>query len=97
MPWLSSPAWHNEPRCSNPTHLFAGTQASNLADCRAKGRVVQVRGERHGQAKLTDAEVEAIRSRAGTMSQVELAAIYGVHQSTIGRVISGERRALPTN
>jgi hypothetical protein len=56
-------------RCDNPAcvnvdeHLFKGSQADNLRDAGAKGRMARdVRGERHPQAKLTRAQVDAIRS-----------------------------------
>jgi len=47
------------PRCVHVDHLRVGTQAENLADCKAKGR--QARGEVNGHAILTDALVLAIR------------------------------------
>ncbi len=50
--------------CVNPAHLFLGTRKDNMADCKAKDR--QVRGERNGKSKLTDPEVIAIRTAAGT-------------------------------
>src|SRR5690242_7834557 len=34
------------PACVNPAHLVLGTQAENLADCRAKGRQPKPRNRR---------------------------------------------------
>lgn len=52
-------------RCCNPTHLFLGTQRDNIRDCQAKGRANDDakghRGSAHVGAKLTEADVEAIR------------------------------------
>lgn len=44
--------------CVNPDHLFVGTQADNLRDMVEKGR--SCRGERHWNAKLTEAEARVI-------------------------------------
>ena len=47
--------------CVNPNHLFLGTQADNIGDSVVKGR--HQRGERNGQAKLTQAQVQEIRDQ----------------------------------
>jgi hypothetical protein len=36
----------DNPPCCNPAHLFRGTHAENMHDCKAKGRMAT--GERHG-------------------------------------------------
>lgn len=48
-------------------------------------------GERNPAAKLTDDQATAIRAKyaAGMVTQVDLAAEYGVHQTTISDVITG--------
>lgn len=74
------------PLCVNVRHLFIGTNADNVADMVAKGRGRQpiLKGEEHGNAKLTESDVLAIR--CSTRLQREEAAIYGVDKSLIGRV-----------
>ena len=51
----------DNPPCVNPEHLFLGTQADNAADMVAKKR--SMLGVRNNKAKLTEADVLAIRSR----------------------------------
>ncbi len=52
-------------RCVNPDHLFLGTQMDNIHDMMAKGRD-GFRGERHGAAKLTEAQVREILTSTET-------------------------------
>src|SRR5262249_19233603 len=51
------------PSCVNPSHLFLGTQADNVADMQAKGRMVNPVGETNGKARLTDEQVIEVRRR----------------------------------
>jgi hypothetical protein len=61
------------PRCVRPDHLFLGDAAANSHDMWAKGRArfptrlptlaEHSRGETHGPAKLTEAQVTEIRQR----------------------------------
>lgn len=74
-------------RCLNPAHLFLGSNAENVADRNAKGR--QARGERQGRAKLSDDDVRAIRASAARI--VDLAAQYGVAETTISNIRHGKR------
>jgi hypothetical protein len=89
----------DNPSCINPSHLFLGTAAENSSDMTAKNR--QARGEAitknrfhpagsaHGRAKLTDADVLAIRAIEG-MSVRKIAKRYGVGPSQICRIRLGK-------
>jgi hypothetical protein len=78
------------PACINPTHLFLGDQASNVADMVSKER--QNRGEKNGQAKLTLEDVATIRSlRLMGYSYAWLAEWCGVSRSQVSRIINGKR------
>lgn len=50
----------DNPRCVRPSHLFVGTQKDNMADCIAKGRYVNLRGEQ-GPHKIDAVDVRLIR------------------------------------
>lgn len=83
----------DNPPCCNPAHLFPGTNTDNMRDMSAKGRAADMRNERCGKAKLSDAQIAAIRSRwAAGETQRELTAEYGVSEGHLHRVVSGERR-----
>lgn len=83
----------DNPQCVNPSHLFLGTQQDNMDDKVNKGR--QARGERHGQCKLTDAQVSEIRQRyaAGGTSHRKLGAEYGVDHTQIGNIVKRKMRS----
>ena len=67
-------------------NLAWGTAAENAADRDEHGTTV--RGEASPNARLTEADVRAMRSTPG--SQRELARAFGVSQRTVGRVVRGE-------
>ena len=92
------------PACINPEHLFLGSQSENIQDMLRKGRgnyKNRARGERHhwhggghkGEnhpgSKLSQADVNAIRSSyaSGATTQVELARRYGVGQSLVSLIV----------
>lgn len=83
----------DNPACCNPSHLLAGTQAENLKDCRDKGRQRYRYGRDHHRvgAKLTEEMVrEARRLYASGVSQSQIGRDWGIHSSTISRVVRGE-------
>jgi len=77
----------DNPPCCNPAHLRLGTQADNIADMVAAGR--QSFGARNPNAKLTDADVIAIRSGQSSETTAELAQRFGVSQSLISQIRGG--------
>lgn len=82
----------DNPPCCNPKHLFAGTQADNVADCNAKGRSNPASGERNGKAKITEFDVIAIRAVPKYYGyRCDLKAKYGLSDSQINRIRSGQK------
>lgn len=78
-------------KCCNPKHFFLGTFTDNMADAYKKKRKVQPKGEAHANAKLTNAQAKMVRdSYANGVTQVQLAAIYGVSQRAISLIVRGE-------
>ena len=66
--------------CVNPAHLWLGTHLDNIADAVAKGRVRK--GQEHGMAKLTEADVRQLRlDYANGMSAIALEEKYGIHRN----------------
>lgn len=86
----------DNPSCVNPSHLFLGTKRDNTQDMIRKGRAKlgqycsgSLVGELNPAAKLTEAQVRAIREEyaTGGMSQPKLAKKYGVWLNVIWLII----------
>ncbi|MFC4128975.1 NUMOD4 domain-containing protein [Nocardia rhizosphaerae] len=69
------------------SELRMGTVRENIADKKRDG--TEPTGAARWSAKLTDPEVESLRSRRGEPYRL-LAAEFGVSTTTIGRVVRGE-------
>lgn len=76
------------PSCVNRRHLALGTPQDNSNDTVERGR--QARGQDFPQAKLTPADVQAIRD-ATDETQRSLAKRFGVAQSVISGIVRHER------
>lgn len=73
--------------CVNPDHLFLGTKQDNSDDMVAKGRAWNPVGERNGNAKLTQDQVDLIRSGFfGDMPYWAIGVQLGVSENHIGRI-----------
>lgn len=85
----------DNPPCQNPAHWFLGTNADNMADMKTKGRGTGPgRGERHPQAFLTDAQVDAMRAEytGAYGEQSTIARKYGLNRRTVANLLTGRRR-----
>jgi hypothetical protein len=82
-------------RCVELSHLFPGSNSDNMQDCLRKGRwqsevrdQTKRRGENEPHAKLTEANVRAIREeRQEGATLKSLGEQYGVSLGTIWRVV----------
>jgi hypothetical protein len=77
----------DNPPCVNPSHLFLGIAADNMADMVRKGRAC--RDIKH--SKVSREEVDEIRLwyRASGISQQALADTYGICQTQVSKIVRG--------
>jgi hypothetical protein len=85
----------DNPRCCRPGHLFLGTCAENLKDMTAKGRRRNGTspGEANSHARLTEADVFAIRERLKTRTVGMVAVLareYGISYPTMNSLANGQ-------
>lgn len=80
----------DNPPCVNPKHLFLGTKADNAQDRNAKGRHTNQSGEHNGHARLCRQDIDRIiRLLELGRPQSEIAAMFGVKQPHISRILRG--------
>lgn len=79
--------------CVNPAHLFLGTPKDNSQDAVRKGRNTRLYGEGNGKAKLTRAEVLAIRRicKRGGVYQKTVAKQFGISEAIVSYIVNGGR------
>jgi len=77
----------NDNRVSN---LRWGTRSSNRHDCVRNGHDRSPKGERHGCAKLTEADVaQVFKRRSAGETQQAIADALGVNQSNVSHILNG--------
>lgn len=76
----------DNPKCVEPTHLYAGTAKDNTRDAVARHRFPDRKGGKNVRAKLTPDQIREIRltRRKGAVVAKE----YGVHRGTITAIRS---------
>ncbi len=81
--------------CIRPDHIISGTNADNMKD--KVGRIIYRRGDKHGNAKLTDGQVAHIRHLLDYrhLTHREIADIFGVHPTTISKIKRNCNRRKP--
>lgn len=72
--------------CTNPDHLEPVTTQENIRRSSVLGQT-WTQGEKHGLAKLSNAQAAAIRDAEGT--QAAIAKAYGVSRSTVSNIKTG--------
>lgn len=84
----------DNPPCVNPAHLRIGTAADNARDAVERNRFSRQRGELSGKARLTAADVLAIRAAAENGdSHRSIAERFGVSTGYVGCIVQRRRWA----
>jgi len=76
----------DNPKCINPSHIFAGTQRHNMADMVSK-RIPKRGNRRHSERDVRAAVSEY---QSGGVSQASLERNYGFSSGTLSRILSGK-------
>lgn len=78
----------DNPSCVNPAHLSIGTAADNHREREMRGRGVRKHGSTHVGAKLTEGQVQDIRSWSEFVSNKNLAEQFGVSNQLISMIVN---------
>lgn len=78
----------DNPKCVNPSHLWAGTHAENHEDALRKGR--KHSPTVHAAVKLNAESVRSILTLGSTTPAMKLSEMFGVHRSTVLDVLRGD-------
>jgi hypothetical protein len=79
----------DNPPCYNPEHLTVGTNLENQRDADLKGR-----SNRRARLIVSDEQVAVLRelARSTDLTQRELGVRFGLHQTTISKILSNKAR-----
>lgn len=75
----------DNPECTNPEHLFLGTNADNMQDKVQKNR--QSKGSKNGGAKLHERDIPKIRSQYPQKTLRQLATEFNVSVRLISKIV----------
>lgn len=90
-PTLNALHKNGQPKDNIPVNLYWGTQRDNVADARRHDTIA--RGDRHGQAKLSEAIVREMRAlRQAGVKLKDLAQRFGVSKSNAWEACKGRRQ-----
>ena len=80
----------DNPPCVRPDHLFLGTQAENNQDALQKGRhrSIPLHGSSNPMARLTEEQVQRLRTAPRILSYKSLGKLLGVSTMTVYRAIN---------
>lgn len=79
----------DNPACVNPEHVFIGSALDNNRDAKNKGRGHRPRGAKNPKAKLTQEQVDNIRSSGKGAS--ELAHAYPVSRQQLSDILNNKK------
>lgn len=83
----------DNPICSNPKHLFLGTQKDNICDAKMKGRHKHIpsNGEKNANSKLNSIQVREIKELLNNnKSHREIAEMFNIGRPSITNIKNGK-------